>query len=65
MIQTVTLRIGDRIYRVDNPRRTGSIKTFITKKAGGRPHRYAVVNVMTSRGIVEEHWRLDQCRLAD
>ncbi|MBI4426037.1 MAG: hypothetical protein HY567_00505 [Candidatus Kerfeldbacteria bacterium] len=65
MIQTVTLRRGDRVYRQDNPSRIGFIKAFTTKKTGGRPHRYAVVNVTTSRGIVQEHWRLTDCRLAD
>lgn len=65
MTTTVTFTVGDRIYRVGHINRIGSIKRFTTKKTGGRPHRYAAVNVTTGRGIVEEHWRLEQCRLAD
>ncbi len=65
MTQTITIRTYDRVYRVGHINRIGSVKQFVTKKAGGRPHRYAVVNVTTGRGIVEEHWRLEQCRLAD
>lgn len=65
MTQTITIRTHDRVYRVGHINRIGSIRKFATKKTGGRPHRYAVVNVTTGRGIVMEHWRLDQCRLAD
>lgn len=65
MKQTITIRTSDRVYRIGNINRLGSVKCFIIKKTGGRPHRYAVVNVTTGQGIVEEHWRLEQCRLAD
>lgn len=65
MITTVTFTVGDRIYRVGNINRIGSIRRFITKKSGGRPHPHAVVVVTTGSGIITEHWRLDRCRLAD
>lgn len=65
MMQTITIRTGDRIYRVGHINRIGSVKRFTTKKTRGRPHRYAVVNVTTGRGAVEEHWRVSDCRLAD
>ncbi|MBI4090187.1 MAG: hypothetical protein HY421_02175 [Candidatus Kerfeldbacteria bacterium] len=65
MTQTITIRTYDRVYRVGNVNRIGSVKQFVTKKAGGRPHGYIVVSITTGRGTVEEHWRLEQCRPAD
>lgn len=65
MKQTITIRTHDRVYREGRVNRVGSIKRFTTKKTRGRPHRYAVVNVTTGRGVVEEHWRVSDCRLAD
>ncbi len=65
MTRTVTFRTGDRIYRVGQINRIGSIRKFTTKKTGGRPHPYAVVAVTTAKGVKMQHWRLSNCRLAD
>lgn len=60
----ITFRIGDRVYRTDNPDRIGFIRNFVMRKRRGRPHCYAMVIVSAGRRQAQELWRADRCRPA-